>query len=165
MHCSKWTITKRKDSGPQNNIKKCSRASGTWHNRTPRTPKKSFYCQYLWFVTLFVIGATSGPGNDYPSRAPEFTPDLYWVRVARSFVFCVVFCKSLFVQLSFCLWPLSVLRFTSSNYPFGIFKLFLFMYKWNGYTFFLQLSSPYLYKYIKHKIQDSKYTCHINYSY
>jgi hypothetical protein len=49
------------------------------------------------------------------------------VRVARSLVFCVVCCRSLFV-LSFFIWSivLSVLlRLTYSRYSFGIFTLFL----------------------------------------
>ena len=48
------------------------------------------------------------------------------VRVARSVVLCVVFCRSFFF-LSFC--PLAIvlsgLRFTDYEYPFCIFKLFL----------------------------------------
>ena len=49
------------------------------------------------------------------------------VRVARSLVFCVVFCRSLFVILYFLFWPLCCLFFfdTDSDYSFGIFKLFL----------------------------------------
>ena len=49
------------------------------------------------------------------------------VRVSRSLVLCVIFCKSLFVLLSFFFWPLWCLslRFTDSDYPFGIFKLVL----------------------------------------
>ena len=50
------------------------------------------------------------------------------VRVVRSLVFCVVFCRSLFVILSFFLLAilLSVLlRFKTSDYPFGILKRFL----------------------------------------
>ena len=47
------------------------------------------------------------------------------VCVAQSYVFCIVFCRSLFifvVCLSFghCV----VCRFSSSDYPFGIFKRF-----------------------------------------
>jgi len=53
------------------------------------------------------------------------------VRVARSLVVCVVFCRSLFVPLS-CFHLTIVLyvflRFTNSDYPFGIFKLF-FLWK------------------------------------
>ena len=58
--------------------------------------------------------ATEGARTVYPSRAPEFTTGFSVVRVARSFVFCVGCCRSL-----------SVLPFTDSDYPFGIFKLFL----------------------------------------
>ena len=64
------------------------------------------------------------------------------IRVVRSLVFCVLFCsrRSLFVLLSFFFWslyymdpsliydfwlPLWYLRFMTSDYPFGIFKLLL----------------------------------------
>ena len=52
------------------------------------------------------------------------------VRVAQSLVFCVVFCRSLFVLLF--LFHLSIVlfvfvRYTASNYPFHIFKLFLWL--------------------------------------
>jgi hypothetical protein len=46
------------------------------------------------------------------------------VRVTRSLVFCVMFCRSLFVLFLLAI-VLSVLRFTDSDYPFGVFKLFL----------------------------------------
>jgi hypothetical protein len=45
------------------------------------------------------------------------------VRVARSLVFCVVFCRSLFVRFLLTI-VLSFPRFTDSDYKFGIFKLF-----------------------------------------
>jgi len=45
------------------------------------------------------------------------------VRVTRSFVFCVMFCRPLFVLLVIVLSVL--LQITASDYPFGIFKLFL----------------------------------------
>jgi hypothetical protein len=56
------------------------------------------------------MGATCGAENTYPSGALEFTPDFSGVHVAQSFVFCVVFCISLFVlflltmELLKCLW-------------------------------------------------------------
>ena len=54
------------------------------------------------------------------------------VRVALSLVFCVMFCRLLFVVCSvvLCLWAivLSVLRYTASGYPFGIFKTFLWQF-------------------------------------
>jgi hypothetical protein len=56
------------------------------------------------------------------------------VRVARSVLFCVVFCRSLFVLLSVFFWPLYYLSFDSrllfltlaSDFPCGIYKPFLF---------------------------------------
>ena len=41
---------------------------------------------------------TSGVGNAYPSRAPEFTPRFF---VDQSLVFCIMFCRSMFVFLYF----------------------------------------------------------------
>jgi hypothetical protein len=37
----------------------------------------------------------------YPSGKPEIIPGFCGIRVARSLVFCVVLCRSLFVLLSF----------------------------------------------------------------
>jgi hypothetical protein len=54
--------------------------------------------------------------------------DLSGVRVARSLVFSVVFCRSLFVFLPPFLLTIVVsvlLLFTHSDNPFGIFQLFL----------------------------------------
>ena len=45
------------------------------------------------------------------------------VRDARSFVFCVVFCRSLFVLLAF--FSVILLRFVAFHYTFRIFKHFL----------------------------------------
>jgi len=44
------------------------------------------------------------------------------VRVAQSVVFCVMFCRSFFVLLAIVLSVL--LRFTTSDYPFGTFNHF-----------------------------------------
>jgi hypothetical protein len=67
-------------------------------------------------------GATSGAGTVYPSREAEFTPVFSGVRVTPSLIIFAMFCRSLFVLLVI---VLSVLRFTDSDYPFGIFKLFI----------------------------------------
>ena len=58
---------------------------------------------------------------EHMSSPPVFSE----VCVARSFVFCVMFCRSLFVLLSLFFWPLCCLWCTESDYHFGIFKLFL----------------------------------------
>jgi hypothetical protein len=72
-------------------------------------------------------GATHGAGTAYPSRAPVFTPVFSGVHFAWSLVFCLMFCRSLFVLSSFLLAIVLfvLLQFTTSDYPFGIFKLFL----------------------------------------
>jgi hypothetical protein len=58
-------------------------------------------------------------------RAPEFTPGFSGVRVTRSLVLYVCFVDRC---LSFCTFllviVLSVLRYTDSDCPFGIFKFF-----------------------------------------
>ena len=58
------------------------------------------------------MGSTSRAETAYTFGAPEFTPRFLtcMVRVARS-KFCVVFCRSLFVLLSFFFWPLRCLSF------------------------------------------------------
>ena len=61
------------------------------------------------------------------SVAAEFTPVLSGIRVSRSTVFCVVFCRSL-CGLFILPIVLSVLQFTVSDYPFAIFILSLKMY-------------------------------------
>jgi hypothetical protein len=73
------------------------------------------------------MGATSGAGTSYPCTAPEFTPGVSGIRVTQSLVLCVVFCRSLFVLLSFFFWPLCWLScdLRIRIVPFGVFKLFL----------------------------------------
>jgi hypothetical protein len=52
-------------------------------------------------------------------------PLFYWRSCYSTFSFMCMICRSLFVFLYFFFWPLCCLfRFTDSNYPFGIFKLF-----------------------------------------
>ena len=65
------------------------------------------------------------------------------VRVARSLVFCVVFCTSLLVLFLLVIVLSTLLRFTNYDYPFGIFKLFLLINKQNT-TFQVYKLSYYL---------------------
>ena len=70
-------------------------------------------------------GTTSGAGTAYPSGTPEFTPG--GVRVTRSlvlYVYFVVRCLS-FCTFSFGHCVVCYSSITDSDYPFGIFKLFL----------------------------------------
>ena len=50
------------------------------------------------------------------------------VCVARSFVFCVEVCRSIFVHFLLTVALSFLLRFTSSDYSFGIFKLVMFSF-------------------------------------
>ena len=73
------------------------------------------------------MGATSGAGSAYPSGTPEFIADFSGFRFIRSLVLYVCFVD---YCLSFCTFSLAIvlfvlLRFTDSDYPFGIFKLIL----------------------------------------
>ena len=46
-------------------------------------------------------GAISGAVTAYPSTAHKFTPDFYWGLCYSIFIFMCMFCRSLFVLLSF----------------------------------------------------------------
>ena len=74
------------------------------------------------------MGATSGAGIAYPSGAPQFTPGFQWGSCYSIFSFICMFCRSLFVLLCFVLLTivLSVLRYTDSDYSFGILRIFLY---------------------------------------
>jgi hypothetical protein len=69
-------------------------------------------------MVRYTTGATSGGETAYPAGAPELTPA---TRVLLDLlVFCVVFCRSLFV-LFLLVIVLSVLRFTYSDYSVHAF--------------------------------------------
>ena len=73
----------------------------------------------LYLTKKSLTGVTSGAGTVYPSEAPG-------VRVTRSLVLCVFF-SSLFVFLYFFFLAVALsvlLRYTDSDYPYGVFKLF-----------------------------------------
>jgi hypothetical protein len=57
---------------------------------------------------------------EYMSSLPVFS----WIRVARSSVFCVMLCRTLIVHFPLAS-VLSVLRYTASDYLFGIYKFLL----------------------------------------
>ena len=68
------------------------------------------------------MGVTSGARSANPSGAPECILSFSVVRVARSLIFSVVFCWSLFVLVPLAI-VLSVRRlFTAFECPFGICK-------------------------------------------
>ena len=75
-----------------------------------------------WYPTWFLYqimfvqydGSHMWSRNCYPFTAPEFTPGFSAIRVARSLVFCVMFCRLLFLFLFF---------FFSSLYCLSFFDL------------------------------------------
>jgi len=56
-------------------------------------------------------GATNGAATAYISGTPEFSLVFSGVRVTRSLILCVMFCRSLFALLYFFFWPLCCLFF------------------------------------------------------
>jgi hypothetical protein len=73
-----------------------------------------------------MTGITSGAGTANLSGNLDSPPYFCGVRVAESFVFCVMFCRLLFVFLYFFFWPLYCLSFFDLrllDYPFGILNL------------------------------------------
>ena len=86
-----------------------------------------------WISSILVHGFVecNRPQTDLLSEMlVSSLPVFSGVRVTRSFLFCVMFCRSLFFL--FVLFLLAIvlsvlLRFTDSNYNFSIFKLFLKM--------------------------------------
>ena len=74
------------------------------------------------------MGATCGEGIAYPPEHLNSVPVFRESCVARSFVFCEMFCRSLFglFHLPTVFTVLSVLQFTVFDYLFGIFKLFFY---------------------------------------
>jgi len=77
-----------------------------------------------------ITEAMCAAGTAYPPGAPKFTSVLSGVCVARSLVVYVMFCSSVFVPLSFIIWPFWCLYFFNLRLLvalFCIFKLFLWV--------------------------------------
>ena len=68
-------------------------------------------------------GATCGAGTANPCEADELTPAFSGVRISRFSFICIQFCRSLFVLFLFDHCAVCPTIY-SSDYPFGIFKLF-----------------------------------------
>jgi hypothetical protein len=90
--------------------RKCS----IWRIHHPEI--SSFVTYHRFCNKSSTTGATFGAGTAYPSGVPEFIPCFCGVRVARSLVFCVMFCRSLFVLLTFFFWPLYCMSFFDLQY-------------------------------------------------
>ena len=75
-----------------------------------------------WF-SLTPTRSYSNCKDDRYTLRSSLAPIVSGVRVARSLVLCVVFCRLLFVLFHLAI-VLSLLRFTASDYAFCIFKPF-----------------------------------------
>ena len=93
----------------------------------------------VYYVQL-TTGVTSGAGTAYPSGAPEFTPGFKWGSCYAIFSFLCMFCSSLFVLFLLTIVLSVLLRYTDSDCPCCIFKLFLYPFKIdNLYSHFLRI--------------------------
>ena len=93
------------------------------HRYVPLVVNTSQSFPHSWLITGFVTRLTRWvpPVEEELFILPELLSSCYSI-----FSFMCMFCRSLFVHLSFFFCPVfSVLRFTYSDYPFGICKLFL----------------------------------------
>ena len=63
-------------------------------------------------------GATSGTEIDYPYGVPKLYPGFQWGQCYQIFSLICMFCRSLFVLLSYSIMLSVLLRFTDSDYPF-----------------------------------------------
>jgi len=113
---------------------------------------------HSWLITGFVTRITRRVplvGQELLIRSEHMSSPPVFGGVG-SVDFCVVLCRSLFVLLSFFFWPLcclsfsfghcvvclfllatvlsGLLLFVSSDFPFGIFKLFLNIWFWHRKT-------------------------------
>ena len=71
-----------------------------------------------------MMGATCGAGTGKAFRCTRVHSMFQWGSCC-SLVFCVMFRRSLFVLFLLYIVLSVLVRFTASDYPFGIFKLFL----------------------------------------
>ena len=87
----------------------------------------TFMIHHRNFDNSNTTGTTSRAGTPSLPDHPSAPPVLNGVRAAQCLVFCVVFCRSLFIFFPFSLaiFPSVLHRFIVSDYSFGIFKLFL----------------------------------------
>ena len=97
----------------------------------------SQYRFYRCFKDVLIVlqnCAIIGAGSAYPSGAPGFTPGFSGVRFLCS-VLQIIVCRLVFFLLTIAFFVL--LRFTDPDYPFGIFKLFL----WHGIHIYPAIST------------------------
>ena len=85
----------------------------TYRSYHSTTVLSIYWCPTRFPYQMIFVSFDSdcGAGTDDHSRASEFTSFFSGVHVARSLVFWVMFCRSLYVLLSFFVWSLCCLPF------------------------------------------------------
>ena len=107
-------------------IKKLNGSMSTRKTAIIKDPNVAKYPFMIYHRVYNTTGATSGAGTAYPSGAPEFTVGFNGDRVARSIIVFVMFYRSLFAFLPFSVGHCVLyVRFTDTDYPFGISNLVL----------------------------------------
>jgi hypothetical protein len=95
-------------------------ATISWRGQVIFSPVLSSFMTYHRVCNKNRKGVTTGARTAYPSISPVFSPVLSVIRAARSLVFFV--CPFVLYPLAI---VLSVFRYISSDYAFGMFKLVL----------------------------------------
>jgi hypothetical protein len=89
---------------------KWSRTCSVCRNHKPIL--SSFMTYHLVCKMSNTTDVTCGAGTSYTSGTPGLAPGFNGIRVGRLLVFCVMYCRSLFVLLSFFFWSLYCLSFS-----------------------------------------------------
>ena len=112
------------------------------------------FLYHMMFVSCnsSTTGATCGAETANSCEAHEFTPAFNKVRVSRSSVFCIMFCRSLFVLFGGSLYCLSYDLFIWL--PIGNFKLFFLDFSFIFYS----SSVIFLYLFLCSFLADRKLT-------
>ena len=113
------------------------------NNFSNKSPKSEKTVSHRICSKSNTTGATGGVGTAYPPGALAFIPGFGGVRVARSLIFCIMFCRWLFVLLSFFFWPLCCLFFFNlrllHDCSFGFLKLVLLLFDFEQLNFDIRL--------------------------
>jgi hypothetical protein len=89
---------------------KWSRTCSVCRNHKPIL--SSFMTYHLVCTMSNTTDVTCGAGTSYTSGTPGLALGFNGIRVGRLLVFCVMYCRSLFVLLSFFFWSLYCLSFS-----------------------------------------------------
>ena len=85
-----------------------------------------YWCPTRFPYNIILMSFTSEAGTAYHTGSPELIPVFSGIHVAQSLDFCVgFFCDNCWSFCAFSVVLHVLLQFTASDFPCGIFKLFL----------------------------------------